>query len=272
MKCPPRFSALGELFWYLAKTKDLPFISYYLPAYRKYSDDGRTIHGGYGPRLFDMRGNNQVANVLTLLKRHPDSRRAVIQLFDAGDIARERKDVPCTCTLQFLIRAGRLKMFTSMRSNDAFLGLPHDVFAFTMLQEILARSLRIEPGAYKHFVGSLHLYDTDRALAKGYLAEGWQSKVRMPAMPVANPWPSIGAVLKAERALRHGQHVNLRALRLDQYWQDLVRLLQIYRGFKNRKPNEIARLKGEMSVSVYDPYIEDKRQVADRRRAKSRGE
>src|SRR5258706_1711153 len=44
------FSCLGELFWYLAKSRSLRFISYYLPNYRECSDDGRTIYGGYGPR------------------------------------------------------------------------------------------------------------------------------------------------------------------------------------------------------------------------------
>src|SRR5437773_3913730 len=74
------FSALGELWWYLAKTNDLRFISYYVPKhYAKESDDGHTVYGAYGPRLFGTRGQDQVANVLSLLKDRPSSRRAVIQ-------------------------------------------------------------------------------------------------------------------------------------------------------------------------------------------------
>ena len=259
------FSSLGELCWYLAKSADLRFITYYLPQYSENSDDGRTVHGGYGPRLFEMRGHNQVANVTTLLRRHRDSRRAVIQLFDARDIAREHSDVPCTCSLQFLIRAERLDMFTSMRSNDAFIGLPHDVFAFTMFQEIIARSLSIEPGAYKHFVGSLHLYDTHRTLARRYLSEGWQSTIAMPPMPGADPWRSIRKVLKAERVLRDGGALDLRALSLHEYWQDLVRLLQAFRYFRDRQPREIARLRSRMSTRIYDPYIAAKQLSALRR-------
>ena len=48
------FSCLGELLWYLAKTNDLGFISYYLKDYKKYSDDDRTIYGGYGPRMLNI--------------------------------------------------------------------------------------------------------------------------------------------------------------------------------------------------------------------------
>lgn len=265
------FSALGELWWYLAKTNDLRFISYYVPKhYEKESDDGRTVYGAYGPRLFGTRGQDQVANVITLLKERPSSRRAVIQLFDARDIAKHHTNIPCTCTLQFLVRNGRLEMFTSMRSNDAFIGLPHDVFAFTMLQEIMARTLSVEPGAYKHAVGSLHLYNDHRAGARHFLKEGWQSTVPMPPMPASDPWCSIKTLLRAEQAIRQGHAVNLRALRLAPYWQDLVCLLQIYRHFQDAKPLRIARLKKQMSVAVYDPYIDEKQQTAAERHAAKR--
>jgi thymidylate synthase len=216
------FSCLGECLWYLAGANDLKFISYYLKNYGKYSDDGRTLHGAYGPRLFNMRRQDQVANVIKLLRRKPPSRQAVIQLFDANDLAKKHKDVPCTCTLQFMVRDGRLLMFTNMRSNDAFIGLPHDIFAFTMLQEILARALKIEPGPYSHAVGSLHLYKTNREAARRYLKEGWQSMVAMPPMPQQTPWPSIGKLSRAERAIRDGGRVEIAKLNLHPYWADLV--------------------------------------------------
>lgn len=256
------FSCLGELLWYLAKTKDVEFISYYVSRYREESDDGRTVYGGYGPRLFNMKGNDQVANVLALLKKNPYSRRGVIQVFDAADIARKHKEIPCTCALQFMIRQGRLYMLTSMRSNDAYIGLPHDVFAFTMLQEIMARSLGVELGTYKHAVGSLHLYERDVKSARKFLDEGWQETVPMPPMPAADPWTSIRKVLRAERTIRRGRSITVSDLKLDSYWEDLVRLLQIYRHFKKKESKKIAQLKSRMSSPIYDTYIEQKRRTA----------
>ena len=143
------FSCLGELCWYLSKTNKLDFIEYYVPDYRNFAD-GDEIVGGYGPRLFDWKSVNQFAGVVDLLREKRDSRQAVIQLFDVLDLAGNYRDVPCTCTLQFMIRQGKLHLFAHMRSNDAFLGLPHDIFCFTMLQEIMARSLGVELGSYKH--------------------------------------------------------------------------------------------------------------------------
>lgn len=260
------FSCLGELLWYLSGTNDLEFISYYVPSYRKESSDGKTVYGGYGPRLFNIEDKktegkniNQINNVLALLREKPDSRRAVIQLFDAADIAREQKEIPCTCTLQFIIRNQQLHMFTNMRSNDAFLGLPHDVFAFTMFQEIIARTLCVELGTYKHAVGSLHLYDEHRKKAKKYLEEGWQpTTISMPQMPLGDPWPSINLILEAESTIRTKNGSQINHSNFDPYWADLARLLQIYKLSKEENIEEITKLKKNMSHNIYTPYIRKK--------------
>jgi thymidylate synthase len=253
------FGCVGELLWYLAGSNKVRFIKYYLSRYSKESDDGQTIHGAYGPRLFNTRGHDQVRNVLDLLRRKPTSRRAVIQLFDAADLSKPHKDIPCTCTIQLILRDRRLHMLTSMRSNDVFKGLPHDVFSFTMLQEIIARSLGAELGEYKHAVGSLHLYEEDREKALHFIEEGWQSTVLMPPMPFGDPWPSIDQVLKAESAIRRGVFDG-RDLGVGTYWGDIVRLLEIFRHSKDGSGKQITRLKRKMSCRVYDPYIEKKKQ------------
>ena len=166
------FSCLGEFCWYLSGANDLEFIEYYIPKYRDFAED-EILFGAYGPRLLDMRGvTNQLENIILLLQRKPSSRQAVVQLFDAEDIVEEHKDVPCTSTIQFLLRSNRLEIITSMRSNDVYLGLPHDVFSFTMIQELVARRLGAELGTYRHIVGSLHLYDRDNEAVSRYLNEG----------------------------------------------------------------------------------------------------
>ena len=158
-------------------------------------------------------------------------------------------------------------MLTNMRSNDAFIGLPHDVFAFTMLQELVARTLGVELGAYSHAVGSLHLYQRDHKKARRYLKEGWQSTKAMPRMPVGSPWDSVGIVLNAERAIRCGRGIRIKTLPLHRYWSDLVRLLLIYRHVRDRQGIAIMLLKEQMSVRVYDSYIDDLANRLRRRQA-----
>jgi|AGTN01.2.fsa_nt_gi Thymidylate synthase len=155
-------SPLGELLWYLSGSDELNFIKYYLAGYHEFSDDGVTLYGAYGKRLFRKDEKiNQIQFIVEKLRESPSTRQAVIQIYDAQDLMVTSKDIPCTCTLQFIIRENKLHLFTTMRSNDAFKGFVHDAFSFTMIQEIIARMLDIELGNYNHFVASMHLYDKE---------------------------------------------------------------------------------------------------------------
>lgn len=215
------FSALGELVWYLASSNSIDFIEYYIRCYTRFSDDGKTANGAYGPRLFgahDVYGRASSRTpwqrVMDTLRKRSGSRNGVIQIFSNHDAEIDSNDIPCTCTLQFVIRNERVHLHTHMRSNDAFLGLPHDIFSFTMLQEIAARELGYELGTYQHSVASLHLYDDNekvksRTLAQQYLDEGLHDIVPMPPMPKGDPWPSIRELVKAEAAIRAGAIIYL---------------------------------------------------------------
>lgn len=251
------YSCLGELCWYLAKSKALDFIEYYIPAYKQYADDGE-IYGGYGPRLFDLNGLNQVGNIIDTLRRKRSSRQAVIQLFDATDIVEKHRDIPCTCTLQFMIRGEKLNLVTNMRSNDIFIGMPHDFFCFTMLQEIVARSLGAEVGTYKHAVGSLHLYKETIEAAERFFEEGWQpTRAIMPSMPIGDPWPSISVLLEWESTIRKDGNYEEGALtEVLPYWADLIRLLQIFRRKRTRDADAIRLLRTKMSSDAYFPFID----------------
>ena len=251
------FSPIGELAWYLAGSNDAGFIIYYISKYKNESEADGTIHGAYGPRLFSKDWGDQFRNVVNLLREKPSTKKAVIQLFDSDDLCGTYKDVPCTCTLQFLIRSGRLYLITSMRSNDAYLGLPHDVFSFTIMQEIVARLLGVEMGDYTHFAGSLHLYDEYADNAACLLNEGWQATegAAMPPMPLGDPWPSIEVFLRAEAEIRDGHPVSGDVDGLDPYWQDLVRLLRVFRHSKDNEPEAVTLIKSQMANRVYREFI-----------------
>lgn len=267
------FSSLGELLWYLAKSDKLDFIRYYIPAYDKESEDGISIKGAYGPRLFNKDSIDQIERVIKQLREKKDTRNAVIQLFDARDLGGTVKNVPCTCTLQFFLRDGKLDMVTHMRSNDAYLGLPHDVFAFTMLQEIVTNSIGAKLGTYYHAVGSLHLYDTHRKEARQLVDEGWQSTVTMPRMPSEKVWESVASLLEIENELRAGRDIKLENYGLDQYWADFARLLQVFSASKTGAfgRSRIQSLRKQMTSDVFEPYISGRLRLVERFQTPSSG-
>jgi thymidylate synthase len=262
------FSALGELLWYLSGSDRADQIAYYISMYREFVEEDGSIHGAYGPRLYGFRGINQLANIIENLRR-PDSRQAVIQLFSAEDVDKKYKDTPCTCTLQFFNRGGKLDLMVHMRSNDAFAGLPHDIFAFTMLQEIVARSVGLKLGEYIHSVGSLHLYECDRKKVRAYMSEGWQETSEMPKMPLGDPWPDIDQLLISETSIRLKRKGSPRTYQ-GAYWADLDRLLRIYaitRGRRRptrKRMRDLVRLKNAMTSSVYESYIRKRERRVER--------
>ncbi len=118
--------------------------------------------GAYGPRLRNDSGIDQFDEVFRKLSADPESRRAVITLFDAvKDCDEESLDIPCTIAIQFLLREESLDAITFMRSNDLFRGFVYDTVEFQWFQEILAGWLGVEVGRYVHFVGSAHVYLKD---------------------------------------------------------------------------------------------------------------
>lgn len=184
--------AVGELCWYIRGDSDLATMSYYNKRMAQFSDDGKTINSAYGARIFNgiwadpgqiLTDVSQFDCCVAELKNDPDSRRAVMHINQPGDLRRAThpdigsKDVPCTMSIQLLIRDRRLHMFVVMRSNDVIWGLPYDIFSFTCLMETFLYILQEEGvpvddlGTYHHTAGSLHLYERHWDMAKAISEE-----------------------------------------------------------------------------------------------------
>jgi thymidylate synthase len=254
------FSCLGETLWYLSGSDRLDHIEYYIKGYRKFisaSRHAKVAPGAYGPRLYGGGEASQMAELVATLKEkqgRSDTRQAVAQIFSRADLKSSKGDVPCTTTLQFLPRRGKLHLIATMRSNDVYRGFPHDVFAFTFIQELVARKLSMEVGTYSHFVGSLHLYDENAARARDFLNEGYQTPMSMPPMPTGDPDVPLAWLLQMEEAIRLGGAEPDTAI-IEDYWQDLARILRIKALLKDRRLREVALLKKQMSTPVYNAFI-----------------
>ncbi|WP_076693031.1 thymidylate synthase [Tersicoccus sp. Bi-70] len=246
------FSALGELTWYLAGTSDPKHILYYIA---DYGSKVGNYSGGYGPRLFGA--GDQVPRVIRQLKRKPTTRQAVVQLFDRNDLDGDPRDVPCTCSLQFFVRNERVDLIVHMRSNDVIYGMPHDIFVFTFLQEIVARAVNCEIGTYTHLVGSLHIYDSNQQQASAFLEEGVMDNKAMPPMPFGDPMISVARLVKIEQALRLAEPIEYHS-ELASYWMQLADVLTGWRAFKENDRASLERIRTRLAGSIYEIYLSDK--------------
>lgn len=150
--------AMIEAIMLFQNVNDLKFFSYQNKNMVNYSDDGLTLYGAYGSRVAQY-----IPDIINKLINDKNSRQASITVLQNYDVAKNTKDMPCTLSLQFLVRDNQLNMIVNMRSNDIFLGLPYDIFMFTTMQEIMFNTLKdfisgLKLGWYLHRPASLHLY------------------------------------------------------------------------------------------------------------------
>ncbi len=234
--------ACAELLWYLMGRDDTAMMAAYAPRYYEFGNDGQAM-GAYGarwrhnPGISSKGGGRSSLQVAyEILKKNPDDRRAVVTMFDSGDAVEaklgEWRDIPCTMTMQFLLRAGKLNMILSMRSNDVWLGTPYDVFCFTQIQCLMAAALGVEVGVYTHVCGSLHLYDKNDLKAVVALNNGFEKRedrVPMPSHELATEYMETGFpprwVMSCEEALRMSPQAGIQmqgSSPRENWWWDLL--------------------------------------------------
>ena len=169
--------------------------------FMQFSDDGQTLAGAYGPRMF-----LQLFDVVEKLKADRDSRQAGLTLWDYETTGMVTKDLPCTVVMFFDVRADRLNMTVFMRSSDIWLGIPIDVAVFTRIQGAVAWALGTELGEYTHHSRSLHVYERDlERLDELHPPAHDDATIPMPTdgltQPSYDPWTKV--VSSAMAAARH---------------------------------------------------------------------
>jgi thymidylate synthase len=156
--------ALAEVIWILSGRDDSGFLNFWNPVLPKFAGRGPLYYGAYGQRLRYRFGIDQIRFAFETLRANPESRQAVLQIWDAAsDLPLEggqprSPDIPCNVCSLVKIRQGRLEWVQIMRSNDLQLGWPHNVVQFTTIQEMMAAWLGVDVGTYTHFSDSLHVY------------------------------------------------------------------------------------------------------------------
>ena len=154
----PIFHCL-EAVWMLAGRQDVSFLQQFNSRIGQYSDDSEVFNAAYGHRMRSHFGHDQLVEVIEILSRDPNSRQAVIQLWDSQDLSKSTKDKACNTQLMFEVVNRHLNMTVINRSNDCWFGYAGaNIVHMTMIQEFVASALDIPVGEYRTFSNNLHLY------------------------------------------------------------------------------------------------------------------
>ncbi|MGY3927467.1 thymidylate synthase [Aeromonas simiae] len=179
------FATFAETLWVLAGMNEIaPYLSFFVPRAKEYSDDGIIWRAAYGERLYAY---GQIDNVIKQFKCEGIyTRRAVISLYmpnrDTSESLLEVNlenslDIPCNNLIHFFVTPDKkLNIKITQRSGDLIFGVSHiNIFEFGLLQEFVLFMLQKEVDSeltlgYLHqSITNLHIYKEKINQAKDIL-------------------------------------------------------------------------------------------------------
>lgn len=153
---------VAEALWILSGSSRLSLLRPHSKMIHLFSDDNALMFGAYGPAI-----NMQLPYIVRTLAEDPYSRQAVLTIWRQSPM--KSKDIPCTISMQFLLRDDQLHTIATMRSSDAWLGIPYDVFSFSMVSLGVLNLLQqvypngpfnvVQLGTLTIAAGSQHIYE-----------------------------------------------------------------------------------------------------------------
>jgi thymidylate synthase len=156
-------SIVHELLWFLAGDTNVRYLNEHgVTIWDEWADERGELGPVYGRQWRswpapDGRAIDQIATVVDMIRRNPDSRRLIVSAWNPAEIE-EMALPPCHCLFQFYVAENRLSCQLYQRSADVFLGVPFNIASYALLTLMMAQATEFEPGDFIHTFGDAHLY------------------------------------------------------------------------------------------------------------------
>ena len=155
-------AAVKEMYWiYIMQSnnvKDLQDMG--IQIWNNWCDENNSLGKAYAYQIrkpiFGYK--NQLEYVVETLKKDPNSRRVMIDLW-CPEESHEMTLTPCCYNTIYNILDGKLYMQLNIRSSDVALGLPFNIFQFQVLHKLIAHEVGVEPADMIVMISNLHYYD-----------------------------------------------------------------------------------------------------------------
>jgi thymidylate synthase len=156
-------SVVAELLWFLRGETNVRWLHEHgVTIWDEWADATGELGPVYGRQWRswptpDGGAIDQIANVVSAIRRNPDSRRLIVTAWNPADIDKMALP-PCHCLFQFHVAKGRLSCQLYQRSADAFLGVPFNIASYALLTLMVAQVTGLKAGEFVHTLGDAHLY------------------------------------------------------------------------------------------------------------------
>jgi thymidylate synthase len=156
-------SIIYELLWFLAGDTNVKYLNDHgVTIWDEWADERGELGPVYGhqwrswPRP-DGGAIDQIAHVVEMIRRNPDSRRLIVTAWNPADVDKMALP-PCHCLFQFYVANSRLSCQLYQRSADVFIGVPFNIASYALLTMMVAQVTGYQPGEFIHTLGDAHLY------------------------------------------------------------------------------------------------------------------
>ncbi|WP_408006225.1 thymidylate synthase [Pseudalkalibacillus sp. A8] len=156
-------SIIHELLWFLKGDTNVKYLQENgVRIWNEWVDENGDLGPVYGKQWRswtkpDGGTVDQISRVVEEIKKNPDSRRLVVNAWNAGELE-EMALTPCHCLFQFYVSDGKLSCQLYQRSADTFLGVPFNIASYALLTMMIAQVCDLEPGEFVHTFGDAHIY------------------------------------------------------------------------------------------------------------------
>ncbi len=156
-------SIVHELLWFLAGDTNIRYLKENgVRIWDEWADENGDLGPVYGRQWRswaapDGRVIDQISDVVTQIRKNPDSRRLIVTAWNPADNDKMAL-APCHCLFQFYVVEGKLSCQLYQRSGDTFLGVPFNIASYALLTMMVAQVTGLQPGEFVHTFGDAHLY------------------------------------------------------------------------------------------------------------------
>ena len=181
-------SIIHELLWFLKGETNIKYLKENgVSIWDEWADANGDLGPVYGSQWRSWQsadGNtiDQVSQVISQIKKNPDSRRLIVSAWNVGEIDK-MKLPPCHAFFQFYVADGKLSCQLYQRSADIFLGVPFNIASYALLTMMIAQVCDLEPGEFVHTLGDAHIYSNHFEQVELQLSRDTRSLPKMKLNP-----------------------------------------------------------------------------------------